>query len=1006
MLKLNLLGSPQIYWHNEPVLKLTSAKSQALLYYLALSRRAHSRLALSGLLWPDKSEDEARTNLRQSIRLARKLMPDLYDAQRETVQLNPELTVELDARVFERTVSTYLKDGAQIETGLPTLLAAADLYQGQLLASFFVEDAGPFEDWVRLERERLHQMALDLFGRLASYYAGRKEIGVGLLYGDRLLGLDRLREESYRLLMQLHAWDGNYGAALQRYNGCVEMLEAEFDLGPSPETVALYERVLHLREKPANPLPVPTLPLVDRIDERAELHLLVSRPETQMITLLGQGGIGKTRLALAVAEGEKSRFLDGVYWIDLAEAENAEDIAYEIADMVECRFSGSGSPEKQLRRYLRNKEMLLVLDNFEQLMRDKSAVRLVTQIMQASAALKMLITSRIRLGLVQEQTYLLDHLPLPAEQAAASAKVGEHDAVALFTHCARQVRPGWSGEEEIEAVHRICHLVEGLPLGLQMAASLIEYRSCRDVAAALEQNISDLEIEALDLPERHQSLRAAFDYSYDLLDEELQQLLAQLSIFHGRFTAEAVAEIVGGTVAELGRLVSRSLIRFEPPARYSLHTVVRQLAAERLTDADREGLQASFNRFYLTFLADLQARLTSLDAKAASAAISADYENIRHAWLRAVDREDADLLLAAAQSLESYLGLRGMYYEGERLFDASDLEVKKLTATLVVHQAHFLVRINKYDELIEKITKALDDEPDNPWVQAKGGAYWAEVLWRTGKYAEAEKLSRSGLLIAESGKIPDALAHNYFNLGVSQDLQKRFDLAIEYLEKALNQWEEASNPRKVATALNSLGVVYSRKNENLEAIDCLEKGLQICVQTGDEDTQLSILNNLGFLEIERNRYEKAIEYLNLLIDISAKNGNLFNEGTGYYNLSRAQFDLGQVELSKNKLLKALEIFRSINENTWIAKTLIYLGRVEGFLGNFEDADRNFDFAGEMISQTKNDSDACELMIFRSQLENKKGNVEQQIIYAENAAALAEGLKNIRLIERARSLLEN
>ncbi|MEM7800183.1 MAG: tetratricopeptide repeat protein [Chloroflexota bacterium] len=1009
VLTLNLLGSPQILWDGKPVTKLTSAKSQALLFYLAQSRKPHSRLELGGLLWPEKSDEEARTNLRQSLMLARKaISKELYETQRESVGINPNVEIEIDAARFGQRVEQYFKGDEPLGTVLNDLTQAAEIYQGKFLEGFYLEEAAPYDEWMLVERSRLQQLAIDLLTALVDHFAARRQTRQGLLFARRLLALEPLREESYQQLMRLMAWDGNVGGALAQYKACQEMLAQEFDLEPSPETELLYQRIKRQRQRPPSNLPFGFLPLVNRKRELADLHQLLHTPDCRLVTIMGQGGVGKSRTALSIAEQQQTLFLDGVFWIDLEDAENAEDIVYAIAGDIECRFSGSSRPDKQLERYLRDREMLLVLDNFEQLIQEPDSVRLISKLLRSARDVKFLITSRIRLNLQSERMYRIEHLALPSHDLVKTPeRLTENHAVELFTQGAQQIHKDWSPQEEPEAVSRICRLVEGLPLGLQMAAALTASQSCSAIADALETNIGQLELAALDMPERHQSLRATFDFSFDLLDETDQRLLAKLSIFRGNFSAEAAKEIAGADVADLNRLITRSLVRFEPPARYSLHAIVRQLALEHLADEDG-ALASRYRTYYLTFLADQEKRLVSIDAKIPVQLISASLENVRHAWLNAIEVGEDSLLTQAAQSLETYLGLRGLYLEGVRLFDPREsVNVSpQVAARLLVHQAHFLVRLGEYDNLIEKMKIVIDGEPNDEWIQSKGRAYWAESLWRLGKYSEAKEISEIGLEIAESQNITELMAHSHFNLGVAHDYLGLPDGGQEHFQHAERLWQELGILRKVANTRNSLGVVAYRRNEMKQAREFIEGALQIYKQIDDKDYQVVTLNNLGLVCVDFKEFDLGIKYFEEMLAISQETNHRAQEGSGWLNLGEVYMYMKQFDLAESNLRKALKIFQVFGEKeTNLIGVYTNLVRTLGHTLKYDESIIYYEEASILLNDKKLSSAYVKLELARAESAYKNNDKDAQLAHASVAKEYAEKLENDELLGFAKGLLD-
>lgn len=338
--------------------------------------------------------------------------------------------------------------------------------------------------------------------------------------------------------------------------------------------------------RPAPPPPISSLPalftpLVGREVELAALARLLRNPQCRLLTLIGQVGIGKTRLAIEVASTQGELFPDGVYFVPLVSLPSPEFIVPTIADALGFTLSASIDPKLQLLNHLREKCLLLVLDGLEHLL---EGAGLLAELLQQAPALKLLVTSCERLSLQAEWLFVLQGLPVPPFDQVQQAE--EYGAVKLFVRSAGQAQVGFKlSAEERPWVVRICQLVEGMPLAIELAAVWVRLLSCREIAQEIERTLDFLSASARDLPERHRSMRAAFDHSWHLLSIEEQQALAKLSIFRGCFQREAAAEVAGVSLPLLTALVDKSLLRCNQcheTGRYSLHELIRQYAADKL----------------------------------------------------------------------------------------------------------------------------------------------------------------------------------------------------------------------------------------------------------------------------------------------------------------------------------------------------------------------------------------------------------------------------------------
>ena len=313
-LRLSLLGQVAIHKDGVPVTGFKSAKTRALLYYLAVTRQSHFRSALAGLLWGELPEANAHMNLRKALESLRHLVGPHLTVTRQTVAFDRSSPCWLDVDEFETRLSG---DIAAVE--VERLKEAIELYQGDFLEGFDVREAAAFEEWVRLQRVYLREIAIQALRRLIEYQAGQREYQSSMTYTNRLLALDPWREEAHQQLMLLLARSGQRSAALAQYETCRRMLAQELGVQPTPETTALYKRIraIETTRPPTFHLPSEPTSLIGREQELLELARLLADPACRLLTLIGPGGIGKTRLALQAGldQARSGVFLEGVYFV-------------------------------------------------------------------------------------------------------------------------------------------------------------------------------------------------------------------------------------------------------------------------------------------------------------------------------------------------------------------------------------------------------------------------------------------------------------------------------------------------------------------------------------------------------------------------------------------------------------------------------------------------------------------------------------------------------------------
>lgn len=408
--------------------------------------------------------------------------------------------------------------------------------------------------------------------------------------------------------------------------------------------------------------PQPTL-FIGRTQELAEIDRILTDPACRLLTLVGPGGIGKTRLSLEAAAAHLSAFADGVYFVPLQSLSDADSIMTAVAEAMNFQFLSAGDKKANILRYLEPKQTLLLLDNFEHLL---DGAEFVSEMLTAASGLCILITSRERLNLREEWVYEVGGLSVPAAEAAAFEG---YSAVQLFAQNARRVSPGFSLDTERASIARICALVGGMPLALELAASWVRALSCTEIAAEIEHGLDILETSTRNVPERHRNMRAVLDHSWRLLSESERDALRKLSVFRGGFTREAVSAVAGASPRILSALVDKSWLRHADDGRYDLHELLRQYALERLEDSGLAG--ATLNAHANYFAEFMRAREIDIKFRRqaeALAEIERDFENVRLGWKWAVGRCDERILNAMLEAMNFYCDMRARFQEGEELF--------------------------------------------------------------------------------------------------------------------------------------------------------------------------------------------------------------------------------------------------------------------------------------------------------------------------------------------------
>ncbi|MGQ0604422.1 MAG: tetratricopeptide repeat protein [Anaerolineales bacterium] len=607
----------------------------------------------------------------------------------------------------------------------------------------------------------------------------------------------------------------------------------------------------------AGNLPLPPTPLVGREAELAELHHHILDPGIRLLTLIGPGGIGKTHLALQTALEAGSTFSGGTYFVPLAPLRSQEFIVSATASTLKLAFYGALEPKDQLLNYLKNEQILLVMDNFEHLMAGAS---LLTEILSFAPYIKILVTSRERLNLRGEWLFEVKGLSIPDNIQAADA--GAFSAVQLFLQCARRVQPDFSlSVDENPTVIRICQLVEGLPLGIELAAVWVRALSCREIAAEIERNLEFLTIPRRDVSERHRSLKAVFEHSWTFLSEDERRVLQSLSVFHGGFEREAAEGVAGASLSVLAALVDKSLVRHSAAGRYEMHELLRQYGLGKLSEAGETESVHKRHRDWFLELAK-QANPGELWGTAEEVwlkRLEDERDNLRAALAWSMQNGEAEDRLRLATLLVWFWYVQAHFTEGrqwlEQAWAKSEGASPSVRAVVLSGMGLMAMQQGLWEQATLWFTEYLKlyrglNHVETGWVLMD----LAQMAVVQGAFDRAAALFAECETIFESeGLKASVLLYQ----GIAAGYQGNYEQAKVLLDKSLPVLRKINDRLAIARALHALGIVMRHQDNAETATALFSEGLTISHAIGARLEIAQCLEGLAGLASAQAQLEKA-----------------------------------------------------------------------------------------------------------------------------------------------------
>lgn len=922
--RLLLFGSPAVVVDGA-AMALPANTPASLLAYLALSDGWVARTELAYLYRPDEAEADALQYLRLQLHRAQRL------PWASGLRVEPQ-RVRFDVAHDVAAFRSELAAGA--------LADAIERYRGPLMHGYALRGRPTFETWLELERSALESRYRGALERLADE---RAEAGAGdeaIAVLERLVALDPFDEPATERLLRALVRAGRVSEANARFAAFASVLEREVGATPAAATRdalrvdPVSAEPSAASESPRVSLPEPATRFVGRELELERLDTLVFGVEGRIVTVLGLGGAGKTRLALEFARRRGARFGDGVVFVPLAGVTGADDLLETVASALGVDVeAGAQRADEQLRDALTEREVLLVLDEFEPLV--GHAARLGHWLAPVGAA-RVLITSRQRLALRGEAVLDLAGLRTDADGDGARS-----DAATLLLGAARRVEPRLQLDAgALDAADRIADAVQGLPLALELAATWVRAMSLDAVASELETGFDLLATDLVDVPERHRSMRRVLERTWDDLSPAKREALARLSVLIGGGTLAAAEAVSGAPRALLLSLLNQSLLLRLGPDRFGSHALVAQFAADALAgdpELQRRALDAHAEH-YAQRLADVAVR-PEVGASEALIALAADLANLERAWLHLLDVGAFERALEVAKPLFDHYDLLGHYRQGgalcaaslARLAGARGRDADALIATVQVAAATTarergdLVAARASAEAATERARRLGDAT----LSGRAERCWGDVLQLQGAFDEAERVYERAAAAFEASGDEAELANVLNSLGSMEAMQERFEAAEARFVRCVTLFERVGDEVSRATALNNLGYIADARGDAEEAARRYERSLEVYERLAYPRGVSSVKNNLLVLYGTLGRLDEAEAMGRESLAIKEAVGDTLGQIVTLKNLGDLQVRRGTPERAHERYLPALRIARDAEALPRLLQVLVaYAGALD------------------------------------------------------------------------------
>jgi len=859
---IQVLGGLSIINSSGELIELSSRKAEAIIVYLLFSEKPSvEREELATLLWADMPESNALTNLRVTLAGIKKQCGDLMMVTRRRISIHPDVIIRTDKTELEEAMDAALADGMdRKELSLEQARALSekmDLYRGDFLQGFFVRNTIAFEDWAAYERESLRRRIIDVSQMLIHTYKKNCLLREAIAAANQLVYIDAFNDAAYQWLIELYALNGERDTALEKYADYCTFLDEEIGVEPTEDVVALAKAVRDGSLAPETqtvssmentPLPVPNnIPMelsrfFGRRAELAQLRDYLHNPHLRLVTMIGQGGTGKTRLAIEAVRQNMRLFPDGVWFVKLEGVVSADLVLPEIYKVLGITYPQREKAQDELIEYMNGHHILMVLDNFEQLL-DASAI--IADVIQRTENSKVIVTSREMTGLPEETNMYLDGLDGGRNKGVKEKSSAEDlsDAGKMFVERAQRIVQDFvPKEKDIVLIEAICELVARLPLGIELAAGGIKNKSLRALHDHIAQDIMNLQSDQPDLPERQRSLMSVFNTFWEQLAKDEQLMICRLSAFCGVMTQDAARQVAGVSVFFLSSLVSRGFLKRVGSYGYRAHSMHRQYVRKKFKENQKEYqvISTKHRDYYFDMLQRIVRSLRDSPQKGMLDELEEELCTLRLALHFTIESGEKQKALTLCELLMPFWKIRGYFQEGY----------------------HWL------DQVFMMQGEA------NPVMESSALCAAAKLVSVLGDHATAEAYSRKSLQIATETGDQHGIARALNSLGASLAEKGEPKKAEEIYGESLEIYRNLRVQQAIAGTLVNLANMEIESGKTDDASTMLDEAMKSFKLVGDSVGITHVLLVAARIALMDAEHEKAMailrEALEKAWDLSAR----------------------------------------------------------------------------------------------------------------------------------------